>query len=465
MKKSCSLLICSLFLLLASGCSEEEQPPQISATEENKQTESETEKHTETLTNEETAAENVIVGPPLPKTLKELENLPSGYTGVSDTFTEEGKKLTNELTKNLPDISDNPTTEQLDRYYEAILSVYQDNFIGPEALIKKLKFESIGSPDIEDSRYQFKENLNVVVILDASGSMANLEGGQTRMDAAKTAILEFVKGLPEIANVGLRIYGHKGTGNNADKALSCSSSELVYPISNYHAETFEQALTMVKPAGWTPIELALSEAQKDLATFKGDTNTNIIYLVSDGISTCDDNPVDAAKVLYDSDITPIFKVIGFNVDYEGQKQLQDIANATEGTYKTVTDIESLKEQLNEANQVALKWEKWKLSKEVSLSYKKVLNSNEVYFYYTGEISKRIYEGQRVGFALTYLYQDQKKMSREAHDYLKQKNTDYHNWIVEEYDKLNADLKAMNEMNYTEAIKELENKYLQNTSTP
>ena len=465
MKKSCSLLICSLFLLLASGCSEEEQPPQISATEENKQTESETEKHTETLTNEETAAENVIVGPPLPKTLKELENLPSGYTGVSDTFTEEGKKLTNELTKNLPDISDNPTTEQLDRYYEAILSVYQDNFIGPEALIKKLKFESIGSPDIEDSRYQFKENLNVVVILDASGSMANLEGGQTRMDAAKTAILEFVKGLPEIANVGLRIYGHKGTGNNADKALSCSSSELVYPISNYHAETFEQALTMVKPAGWTPIELALSEAQKDLATFKGDTNTNIIYLVSDGISTCDDNPVDAAKVLYDSDITPIFKVIGFNVDYEGQKQLQDIANATEGTYKTVTDIESLKEQLNEANQVALKWEKWKLSKEVSLSYQKVLNSNEVYFYYTGEISKRIYEGQRVGFALTYLYQDQKKMSREAHDYLKQKNTDYHNWIVEEYDKLNADLKAMNEMNYTEAIKELENKYLQNTSTP
>ena len=454
-----------MFLLLASGCSEEEQPPQISATEENKQTESETEKHTETLTNEETAAENVIVGPPLPKTLKELENLPSGYTGVSDTFTEEGKKLTNELTKNLPDISDNPTTEQLDRYYEAILSVYQDNFIGPEALIKKLKFESIGSPDIEDSRYQFKENLNVVVILDASGSMANLEGGQTRMDAAKTAILEFVKGLPEIANVGLRIYGHKGTGNNADKALSCSSSELVYPISNYHAETFEQALTMVKPAGWTPIELALSEAQKDLVTFKGDTNTNIIYLVSDGISTCDDNPVDAAKVLYDSDITPIFKVIGFNVDYEGQKQLQDIANATEGTYKTVTDIESLKEQLNEANQVALKWEKWKLSKEVSLSYKKVLNSNEVYFYYTGEISKRIYEGQRVGFALTYLYQDQKKMSREAHDYLKQKNTDYHNWIVEEYDKLNADLKAMNEMNYTEAIKELENKYLQNTSTP
>lgn len=455
----------SLFLLLVSGCSEEEQSPQISSTEEHNQIEPEIEPHTETLTNEETATENVIVGPPLPKTLKELENLPSGYTGFAGSWTEEGKKLTNELTKNLPDISNNPTTEQLDRYYEAILSVFQDDFIGPEGLIQQLKFETIGNPDIKDSRYQFKENLNVVVILDASGSMANLEGSQTRMEAAKTAILEFVKGLPEIANVGLRIYGHKGTGNTADKALSCSSSELIYPITKYHAENFEQALAKAKPAGWTPIELALREAQKDLASFKGATNTNIIYLVSDGISTCDDKPVDAAEKLYDSDITPIVKVIGFNVDHEGQKQLQDIAKATEGSYKTVTDVESLKEQLNEANQVALSWEKWKQSKELSLSYREVLNSNEVYFYHSGESSKRIYEGQRVGFALTHLYQNQKKMSREAHDYLKQKNTEYHNWIEEEYKKLYDNLKAMNEMNYSEAIQELERKYLQNTSTP
>lgn len=456
----------SLFLLLfVTGCSEGEKSPQISSTEEHNQTESEIEPHTETLTNEGTPVENVIVGPPLPKTLKELENLPSGYTGLADTFTEEGKKLTDDLTKNLPDISDNPTIEQLDRYYEAILSVFQDDFIGPEELIKQMKFEAIGSPDIADSRYQFKENLNVVVILDASGSMANLEGSQTRMESAKIAILEFVKGLPEEANVGLRIYGHKGTGNNADKALSCSSSELVYPIAKYHAEDFEQALAKAKPAGWTPIELALSESQNDLASFKGATNTNIIYLVSDGISTCDDKPVDAAKVLYDSDITPIVKVIGFNVDHEGQKQLQAIAKATEGSYKNVTDVESLKEQLNEANQVALKWEKWKLSEEGSLSYHKVINSNAVYFYHSGEISKRIYEGQRVGFTLTYLYQNQKKMSRESHDYLKQKNTEYHNWIVEEYGKLKDDLKAMNEMNYTEAIRELEQKYLQNTSNP
>src|ERR1700750_245280 len=105
-----------------------------------------------------------------------------------------------------------------------------------------MKFQSIGNPDIDDSRYQYKENLNVMVILDASGSMANYEGNVTRMDAAKKAITEFVKGLPKEANVGLRIYGHKGTGNDSDKALSCSSSDLIYPLSMYNAENFESAL-------------------------------------------------------------------------------------------------------------------------------------------------------------------------------------------------------------------------------
>ena len=57
------------------------------------------------------------------------------------------------------------------------------------------------------------------------------------------------------------------------------------------------------------------------------------------------------------------------------------------------------------------------------------------------------------------------MSRESHDYLKQKNIDYHKWIEQEYDKLRDELKAINEQNYAEAMKILEEKYRTNTSTP
>lgn len=180
-----------------------------------------------------------------------------------------------------------------------------------------------------------------MVILDASGSMANIEGDQTRMEAAKSAINSFMESLPQEANVGLRIYGHEGSGSKTDKARSCSSSELVYSIDKYDPAKFNQALVKAKPAGWTPIGFALKEAQKDLAAFQGDANTNIVYLVSDGISTCDDDPVGSAKALYDSDITPIINVIGFNVDQEGQKQLQEVAKVTEGTYQNVQMAEGL----------------------------------------------------------------------------------------------------------------------------
>ncbi len=457
-----------LVLLLVAGCSNKETEKTEAEDQKTIQTEETSEKDIEKQPAEmeevEEVNEEVIVGPPLPTTLEELEQLPSGYTKYIDRLSDEGKKLTNELTKNLPDISGNPTTEELDRYYEAILSVFQQDYVGPGDLLEKMKFQSIGNPEIEDSRYQFKENLNVMVILDASGSMANIEGSETRMDAAKKAITEFVKGLPEDANVGLRIYGHKGSGKNEDKALSCSSSELVYPLSTYNAANFEQSLSKATPAGWTPIGLALKEAQNDLASFKGDTNTNIVYLVSDGISTCDDDPVGTAKSLYDSDITPLINVIGFNVDQEGQKQLKDIARATEGTYQNVSDAQGLQEQLNEASKVAEKWEQWKTSQEGWLGFYRVDNSLDIFGYHAGEYKKRVDEGQAVGFTLTYLYQHEDKMSAESHDYLKKKNTEYHNWIEEQYGILRDDLKAMNEADYNEAVKQLEEKYLNNTSS-
>lgn len=467
MQKFYGLLIILVFAFLVAGCSnkasKEEETDLGEAEEQNAvTTTAEQSSDQEDQEADEAANEVSIVGSPLPTTLEELEKLPSGYTKYINRLEDDGKQLTDELTKNLPDISNNPTTEELDRYYEAILSVFQQDYKGPGDLIEQLKFQEIGSPDIEDPRYQFKENLNVMVILDASGSMANSEGGVTRMDAAKQAITQFMNGLPEGTNVGLRIYGHLGTGKNADRALSCSSSELIYPLSAYNAGNFEQALSKATPAGWTPIGLALNEAKKDLASFKGESNTNIIYLVSDGISTCDDDPVGAAKSLFDSDITPIMNIIGFNVDQEGQKQLQEIATATEGAYQNVTDAQGLEEQLNQANEIAEKWKQWKTSEEGWINYYRTDNALDIFGYHAGEYKKWVDERQAVGFTLTYLLQERDLMSQESHDYLQQKNKDYHAWIETEYDKLRDELESLNEMNHSEAIKALEEKYLQNT---
>ncbi|RHW40189.1 VWA domain-containing protein [Lysinibacillus yapensis] len=437
------------------GCSQEDA--------DKEEVTAQTENPSEEISEEKEAADDVIVGPPLPTSLEELEDLPKGHTEYLNTLEDEGKQATDELTKNLPDISGNPTTEELDRYYEAILSVFQEDYEGPGDLIEQLKYQAIGDPDIEDPRYQFKENMNVTIILDASGSMANPEGSGTRMDAAKNAINEFVKALPEEANVGLRIYGHEGTGKVGDQALSCKSSELIYPISPYDEAAFNEALKKATPAGWTPIGYALNEAQKDLAAFKGDKNTNIIYLVSDGISTCEDDPIEAAKTLYDSDITPIVNVIGFNVDQEAQKQLQEIADVTEGSYENVTDAQGLEEELRKANDIAFKWKQWKTREEGSINLQQTDNYLDIFVYHSQQYGKWVNERQNIGFTLTYLYQQRDKMSKESHDYLKEKNREYHDWIEQEYDKLRDELEGINDLNHAEAIKQLEEKYLSNTA--
>jgi Ca-activated chloride channel homolog len=457
-------VIPGLLMMTLYGCSDEQkEKPQA---EEKPETEDQEQAVAPETTPEETSEpqeEKPVEIIPLPETLNELAGLTPGHTGYLATIEAEDQKKIDELTKDLPDISGKPSEEELDAYYSQLLSVFQQDYEGPEDLINQLKFQSIGSPDVEDPRMQFKENLNVMVILDASGSMGKNLGNQTQMDAAKSAITNFVQGLPENANVGLRIYGQEGTGSSADKALSCGSSELIYPIGKYNPATFTEALTKAVPAGWTPIQLALNEAQKDLASFKGDQNTNIVYLVSDGISTCDDDPVAAAKSLYNSDITPIVNVIGFNVDSEGQKQLKAVADATNGSYQDVQNAQGLQDQLDQAKKVAEKWKMWKTSQEGNIGLEQTNNYLDIFGYHAGEYKKFVDERQQVGFTLTYLLQKHEKMSQQSHDYLIQKNTEYHAWIEQEYDKLKKELEVLNDKNYQEAIQSLEDTYQQNAT--
>src|SRR5699024_2463307 len=54
--------------------------------------------------------------------------------------------------------------------------------------------------------------------------------------------------------------------------------------------------------------------QTDFKDYPADEYTNLVYVVSDGIETCDGNPVEVAESLSDSEIHPIVNVIGFGVD-------------------------------------------------------------------------------------------------------------------------------------------------------
>ncbi|PMB17844.1 hypothetical protein CEN45_21660, partial [Fischerella thermalis CCMEE 5198] len=176
-------------------------------------------------------------------------------------------------------------------------------------------------PDIATGVDFTPEKLNVAILLDASGSMAAEVPGGVKMDLAKEAVQSFASNLPEEANVSLRVYGHKGSNSQQDKAVSCESNEVIYEADTYEDDRFQKALDTVKPTGWTPIAAAIKSARKDLDA-KAEKARNLVYVVSDGEETCGGDPVKEAKALNESDIQAMVNIIGFDVDDKGQRELK-----------------------------------------------------------------------------------------------------------------------------------------------
>lgn len=204
-----------------------------------------------------------------------------------------------------------------------------------------------------------EETVNVAILLDASGSMGGEVSGGQKMKLAKQAIQQYASDLPEGSNVMLRVYGHKGTGTDADKEMSCESNEVVYELGAYDEQQFGKSLEQFSPAGWTPLAGAIQAAQQDLQGQKGEHVQNAVYVVSDGIETCGGDPVAAAAALSESDIQAEVNIIGFDVDNEGQKQLEAVAKAGKGQYKSVYSESELNDFLKqEHSRLYLEWMAW-----------------------------------------------------------------------------------------------------------
>ncbi|WP_306010354.1 VWA domain-containing protein [Bacillus sp. MMSF_3328] len=188
---------------------------------------------------------------------------------------------------------------------------------------------------------------NISIQIDSSGSMNGQVSGGVKMNLAKEAVENFAAGFPEDTIMSLRTYGHKGTGDDKDKAMSCASTEVMYDANTYDQAAFKAALEKFKPSGWTPLAASIKAGYEDLKKKAGEDTENILYIVSDGIETCEGDPVKEAKALADSDLNVKVHIIGFDVDDAGQDQLKKTAEAGNGKYYTVNSKLELTNTLNE----------------------------------------------------------------------------------------------------------------------
>lgn len=274
---------------------------------------------------------------------------------VPETATAEAMTTTDELTSTDALTDTNAPRVLDDRWY-----VDSDGNVVPDFIETELGFD----PQVDDcpfkdcglgqeGSYLASTERNLLVILDSSGSMAAQAGeNRNKLDSAKFALSRYVKVASVIYKVGFMVYGHKGNNEESGKAESCVGIELLKPIGEIQGDAIDPLLEQFQPTGWTPIAASLEKAKEAFAGKEGEQIFNKIILVSDGLETCNGDPVAVARQLHEAGLNVQVDVIGFDIQNQDEAaQLREIAEAGGGSYfdaKTAQQLDDFLRQQNEA---------------------------------------------------------------------------------------------------------------------
>lgn len=173
---------------------------------------------------------------------------------------------------------------------------------------------------------------NVMLVLDASGSMWGQIGGVTKIEIARETIAGLVNEWKPENPLGLVAYGHRVKGD-------CSDIETLIPVGPLDARAYIDTVNRLNPRGMTPLSAAVVQAAEAL---KYSEQKATVVLVSDGEETCNLDPCEVGASLQAAGVDFTAHVIGFDVvNPEHQAQLRCLAENTGGRYFNASDADDL----------------------------------------------------------------------------------------------------------------------------
>ena len=264
-----------------------------------------------------------------------LSTIVAGFFLYFENFNGGNNSLTNTISfkEGKSDLSTNSIFNGgCQEAYEKVLALNEFDFsVCKESDIRGGSFSSDATGEIRN---------NLVIIFDASGSMAQTVSGRLKIDIAKEATKKYIDSLgsDKLLNLSLIVYGHKGGNSQSQKAVSCAGIEEIYYLGPVNTEVAKKKIDQLRPTGWTPIAKSLQMAGEILR--KNPVNgKQIILLVSDGKETCDGNPVEMIKDLRNSGLNVTANVIGFDVGGADEEELRNIAQSGGGDYFSVKNAQ------------------------------------------------------------------------------------------------------------------------------
>lgn len=185
---------------------------------------------------------------------------------------------------------------------------------------------------------QTAEPPDLLLILDASGSMWGQIQGENKIVIARRVLKELLGELPEGSDVGLVAYGHRREGD-------CDDIETVAPLGPLDKGALTAKVDALNPKGKTPITKAVNEA---FASLRGRDGATTVLLVSDGLETCGGDPCQAVRDARAAGIDFVMHVVGFDVAKEDVSSLECAAQAGGGLYLDAENADELSAALDQA---------------------------------------------------------------------------------------------------------------------
>ncbi len=183
-------------------------------------------------------------------------------------------------------------------------------------------------------------DVDLLLILDASGSMWGQIDGENKIVIARRVLGDLIDGLSADSEGGLVAYGHRREGD-------CEDIETILPLGPLDKAAMRTSVEGLNPKGRTPITRAVNEAFEGL---RQHPDPALVILVSDGLETCGGDPCAAVREARASGIDFVMHVVGFGVEGEEQElaQLECMAQAGGGQYFDVNSADALGAALESA---------------------------------------------------------------------------------------------------------------------
>lgn len=173
----------------------------------------------------------------------------------------------------------------------------------------------------------------LLIILDHTSSMSETVQGEVKIVVAKEVIVDLLNDLPAGAKVGLRDFA------------GCEMTHLLVPIAPLDVASFTSQVMALTTHGATSIDYTLRQVAGDFANIAG---KKLVLLVTDGMETCQGDPVKAAEDLIAAGLDLRINVVGFDIARvsKARDQLMQIAQATGGAFLEASSREELRQALS-----------------------------------------------------------------------------------------------------------------------